>query len=464
MENNTLYQMEIILQKQKDFFRQGNTLDYDFRVEQLNKLKKSILKYEKDIEQALFLDLGKSSFESYESEIGFVLASINYAKKNLKSWIKPIKVKTPRYLFKSQSKIEPNPYGTVLIIGPYNYPLQLLIEPLIGAISAGNCAMLSVSDLVSNTARLIRHIINETFATEYIYCFIGGEKNNKLLLECNFDYIFFTGSTNVGKYVMKKASEKLIPVTLELGGKSPVIVDDTAKLNVAVKRIVWGKFLNVGQTCVAPDYIFIERNIKEVFIEKLKRTIVKFYGKDIVNNPDYGKIVNKRHFARLKNILVKDKDYIIYGGNLDEEKLYIGPTLICADTWEIASMQEEIFGPILPILTYDRIEDVISFLQNKEKPLALYIFSEDKDFIEYILRFTNSGGVAINDTINHITNPNLPFGGVGKSGMGMYHGKYSFLTFSYQRSILKRSTSVNLSLIFPPFNKLKAILVRYFLK
>lgn len=340
MENNTLYQMEIILQKQKDFFRQGNTLDYDFRVEQLNKLKKSILKYEKDIEQALFLDLGKSRFESYESEIGFVLASINYAKKNLKSWIKPIKVKTPRYLFKSQSKIEPNPYGTVLIIGPYNYPLQLLIEPLIGAISAGNCAMLSVSDLVSNTARLIRHIINETFATEYIYCFIGGEKNNKLLLECNFDYIFFTGSTNVGKYVMKKASEKLIPVTLELGGKSPVIVDDTAKLNVAVKRIVWGKFLNVGQTCVAPDYIFIE----------------------------------------------------------------------------------------------------------------------------YILSFTNSGGVAINDTINHITNPNLPFGGVGKSGMGMYHGKYSFLTFSYQRSILKRSTSVNLSLIFPPFNKLKTILVRYFLK
>lgn len=464
MENNTLYQMKNILQKQKAFFLQKDTLDYEFRIEQLNKLKKAILKYKKDIEKALFLDLGKSSFESYESEIGFVLASINYAKKNLKTWMEPIEEKTPMYLFKSRSKIELKPYGSVLIIGPYNYPFQLLIEPMIGAIAAGNCVIISASDLVPNTAKIVRHIINETFRTEYIYCFIGGEINNKLLLECNFDYIFFTGSTNVGKYVMKKASEKLIPVTLELGGKSPVIIDETAKLDVAAKRIIWGKFLNVGQTCVAPDYIFVEKSISKDFSEKLKQTIVKFYGNDIVNNPDYGRIVNKYHLDRLKNILTKDKDYIIYGGTWDESKLYIEPTLIYADTWELASMQEEIFGPILPILTYEKIEDVISFLQNREKPLALYIFSEDEDFIEYVLKFTDSGGVAINDTINHITNPNLPFGGVGKSGMGRYHGKYSFLTFSYQRSILKRSVKINLNLIFPPFNKLKAILVRYFLK
>lgn len=464
MENNTLYQMKNILSWQKDFFRQGYTLDYDFRIENLNKLKKVILEYEKDIKQALFLDLGKSEFETYMTEIGFILSSIDYAKKNLKKWMEPIKAQTPIYLFHAKSEIQLNPYGSVLIIGPYNYPFQLVMEPLIGAISAGNCAILSVSDLVPNTAKIIRHIINKTFTTEYIYCFIGGEWNNKLLLECKFDYIFFTGSSNVGKYVMRKAAENLTPVTLELGGKSPVIVDTTAKLDVAAKRIAWGKFLNVGQTCVAPDYIFVDKNIGEIFVEKLKQVIIKFYGKDIINNLDYGRIVNKYHLNRLKNILIKDKNYIVHGGNLDEDKLYLEPTLIYADTWEIASMNEEIFGPILPILIYERIEDVISFLQNKEKPLALYIFSEQKNFVKYIINSTVSGGVAINDTINHIANPNLPFGGIGKSGMGMYHGKYSFMTFSWQRSILRRSTKINLSLMFPPFNKWKSILVKYFLK
>lgn len=450
--------------KQKDFFQQGHTLTYAYRREQLEKLEMVILKYEKEIKQALFLDLGKSELESYVTEIGFVLASINFAKKNLKKWMKIKTRRTPLYLFYAKSTIELNPYGNVLIIGPYNYPFQLLIEPLIGAIAAGNCIVLSASDIAYNTAQLVKKMIEETFIEEYIYCFIGGKEINDYLLKYKFDYIFFTGSENVGKYIMKKAAEKLIPVTLELGGKSPVIIDKTAKLDIATTRIAWGKFLNAGQTCVAPDHIFVDKNISEEFIIELKKTIKNFYGEDIENNNDYGRIINRYHFNRLKNILNENKKYIIAGGKINEDTLFIGPTLIFTDKWNITAMNEEIFGPILPILLYERIEDVIEYLRNREKPLAVYVFSEDKQFIDFVVKNTVSGGVAINDTINQLANPNLPFGGIGNSGMGRYHGKYSFMTFSWQRSILQRTTKLNLNIVFPPFTNLKDKLIRKFLR
>lgn len=456
--------VEQLLGAQKEFFQKGMTRPHAYRVQQLDRLYQAILKHQEEIEKALFTDLGKSSFESHVSEIGFTLASISRTKRQLGRWMKPDKVSTPITLFPSTSRVERVPYGSVFIVGPYNYPFQLLMEPLVGAISAGNCAVLSPSELTPNVAETVKKLINETFAPNYICCVDGGIENNDLLLHSRFDYIFFTGSVKVGKLVMKAASENLIPVTLELGGKSPLIVDHTTRLRTACERILWGKLMNAGQTCIAPDYALVDHRILEAFVEEMIRTIQRFYGADIRKNPDYGRIVNQRHLERLKRILEQDREWIRFGGEIIESEKYIQPTILCPANFDAACMQEELFGPILPVFPYGKIEEAIDIINQRETPLALYVFSEDRRLIDHVLQNTASGGVCINDVISHIANHNLPFGGKGHSGMGAYHGKESFLTFSHQRSILKKTTRINLPLAFPPYTEKKLNLVRKLLK
>lgn len=454
-QNVTDFDYDNILKRQKEFFQRGKTLDVNYRIDILSKLYNAIIKYNDDIEMSLKKDLGKSKTESYLTEIGIVLASINFTKKNLKKWIKKKRVKSPIYNFYSSSYIDYVPYGCVLIMAPFNYPFQLLMEPLIAAISAGNCCIVSPSDATVNVNKVIKKIINEVFNEEYVYCTDGTIETNSHLLNCKFDYIFFTGSVNVGKIVMKSASEKLIPLTLELGGKSPVIVDETANLDVVCNRLVWGKFLNAGQTCVAPDYVYVHESIYDKFVEKVVEALKIFYSSDIKNNEDYGRIVNKRQFDRLVTILNNDKEFIFYGGNYDETDKFIEPSILLLNDVEASCMKEEIFGPIMPILKYSDLTNVIDYINQGEIPLALYIFSEDKSQINLILSKVQSGGVSVNDTISHIINPYLPFGGKGSSGMGNYHGKYGFLTFSHKRAVLKKSTKIDIKTAFPPYSEEK---------
>ena len=460
----TEQEIQQIIVEQKNFFLQGETLRYQFRVEQLNKLKQSILKYQTQLEEALYIDLGKNAFESYTSEIGFILHSITHALQHLKKWMKPEKKKTPMSLMFTKSQVIKQPYGCVYIIGPYNYPFQLLIEPLVGAIAAGNCAIVSPSELTPHVCEVTKKIIKDAFAPQYICCVDGGIENNTLLLNSPVDYIFFTGSIGVGKIVMQAAAKQLIPVTLELGGKSPVIIEKSANLKMACQRIMWGKLMNCGQTCVAPDYVLIPNEMKDEFLSYIKDVLKEFYGEDIIKNKDYGRIVNDRHTQRLKNMIEKDKRFLFIGGMIDEEQRYIEPTILSLENFEAACMQEEIFGPILPVIGYDDLKQAISYINSHQKPLALYIFSEDKKMIDSIIESTASGGVSINDTISHIINPYLPFGGIGTSGMGNYHGEYSFNTFSHQRSILQKTTKLQLKLIHPPFHKKKLKKVKMALK
>lgn len=460
----TVQELSEIINQQKKFFAAGNTLSYTYRLNQLKKLREAVLKYEMSLTTALQKDLGKAKAESYMTEIGFVLASITYAQKHLKKWMKSKKVCTPWYLFPAKSCICRVPYGSVLIISPYNYPVQLLLEPLIGAIAAGNCTVASPSDLTPAAAGVLKQLISETFPAEYIYCTDGTVEENTALLNSDFDYIFFTGSKRTGKIIMRKAAEKLIPVTLELGGKSPVILDKTADLKVSARRIIWGKLLNAGQTCVAPDYLLVDEAVKEDLIKEMMAAIREFYGENIEANPDYGRIVNLRHFHRLKKIMEEDENYIIYGGKTNEKNLFIEPTLFLPQDFTAVSMQEEIFGPLLPVFGYDDLDKALNFVNEHDKPLALYIFSQDKKRIKYILNRTSSGGVAVNDTITHLSNPALPFGGIGASGMGKYHGRYSFETFSHERSILTKTVKINLKLMFPPFSALKYKLIHRFFR
>ena len=457
MEELSTQQVNNILKNHKEYFYKKETLNIDFRIEQLKKLREAIIKYEDKISEALRKDLGKGNFESYSSEIGFELVSIKNTIKNLKKWAKVKKVKTPIYLYPSKSYIMREPYGTVLIIGPYNYPFQLTIEPLIGAIAGGNTVVLKPSELTPNVSKVILDMISETFNENYISVVEGAIETTTSLINSKFDYIFFTGSVNVGKIVMEAASKNLTPVTLELGGKSPVIVDKSASIEISCKRIIWGKTLNAGQTCVAPDYVFVHKDIKEEFINKCKEVIKEFYGEDIKNNNDFSSIVNERHFERIKNILEKDKEFIVYGGRCDKSRKFIEPTLICLPEGKGASMNEEIFGPVLPIIEYEDLDEVIKKINKGEKPLALYLFTNNKDVERKVLSSVSSGGVSINDTISHLINHNLPFGGVGNSGIGSYHGEYSFNTFTHEKSILKKGTKLNIDLVFPPYNKLSLI-------
>ena len=457
-------EIQELLNAQKQYFATGITQSYDFRITQLKNLKQTILKYESELTQALYADLGKSSFESYTSEIGFILSSITHTLRHLHQWIKPEKKKTPISLFLTKSQVIKQPYGCVYIIGPYNYPFQLLIEPLVGAIAAGNCAVLSPSELTPNVSAVTMKIIAEVFPKNYVCCVDGGIENNTLLLNSKFDYIFFTGSVGVGKIVMQAAAKQLIPVTLELGGKSPVIIDKSANLRVACERILWGKLMNAGQTCVAPDYVFVPQEIKNEFLEQLKVVLKEFYGEDAKQSKDFGRIVNERHMQRLKLILEKDSESILVGGSVDEAQRYVEPTILCPKNFDAACMQEELFGPILPVISYQNLSDALSYIRSNPKPLALYIFSENQQVTEQIIQQTASGGVSVNDTISHIINPNLPFGGVGTSGMGNYHGEYSFRTFSHHRSVLKKPTRFKLSLIHPPYTDKKLKNVKMALK
>ncbi|KIL22353.1 Aldehyde dehydrogenase [Bacillus safensis] len=452
-----------ILKEHYNFFNTNQTKDLNFRLQQLQILKEGIIKYESKITEALQEDLGKHPFESYTSEIGFVLNSITHTMKRLKKWAKPKKVKTPLTLFPSKSMIRYEPYGTVLIIGPFNYPFQLMIEPLIGAIAAGNCVVLKPSEVVPNVSAVITEMIETTFDKSYIRSVQGGIETNTSLINAPFDYIFFTGSVPVGKIVMEAAAKNLVPVTLELGGKSPVIVDKSADVKVAAIRIIWGKTLNSGQTCVAPDYLVVHEDVKKALINEMKQNLKAFYGQNIEDSKDFGRIVNNRHFTRLKTILEKDKDQIIFGGATNPNTRFIEPTLIEA-TWTSASMEDEIFGPLLPILTYSDLDDAIKSINKLSKPLALYLFTSDNQVEEKVLTEISSGGVSINNTVTHLANPELPFGGVGNSGIGAYHGHYSFTTFSHEKSFLKTSTKINVPLLFPPYNDKNLKLARHFLK
>ena len=449
---------ENILKRQRNYLSSIGIIDVNDRIENLKKLKNSIKKYENNIINALNIDLGKPEFEAYSNEVGFVYSTIDYFIKNLKSWTKVKKVKNDAAQIPGKSYIYKSHYGAVLIIGPYNYPFQLLIEPLIGAISGGNTVILKPSEYATKTEAIVEKIIKETFDEKYIAVVTGDYKVNSQLLDLEFDYIFFTGSVNVGKIVMEKASKHLTPVTLELGGKSPVIVDNTANLKVSAKRILWGKLTNAGQTCVAPDYILAHEDIYEELIKEFEKVIIEFYGQDIINSKDFGRIINDRHMNRLNAILEHDKNKITFGGEVDFEKRYISPTIIRDVTLEDAAMNEEIFGPIMPVIKYKNMEDIKYYISHHKNPLALYVFSEDENFSEDIINRFSFGGGCVNDTISHVASAYLPFGGIGSSGMGNYHGKASFDTFTHTKSIVKKSTKIDLKLVFPPYkDKIKLI-------
>lgn len=454
-----------LTEAQKQFFETGRTRDLAFRICQLQLLADAMRKNETVLEEALKKDLGKSAFESYATEIGFVLADIRYTIQNLQKWSAPKRVRTPLYLFPGKSKIQKEPYGSVLILGPYNYPVQLLAEPLIGAIAAGNCAVLKPSELTPHVSKAMYQIVHSTFKEEYIACVEGGVEVNQELLSRKFDYIFFTGSERVGRIVMKAAAENLTPVTLELGGKSPVIIEKTANIKEAARRIAWGKLMNAGQTCVAPDYVLVDESRKQQFLTEMKTAFSHLYGKEIKKNPHFGRIVNERHMERLQKILEQDAKYLFCGGEADALQRYIEPAILdLGKDQNAASMQEELFGPILPVLSYHKLEDAVRFVNKRAKPLALYLFTKKRSAERFVLERVSSGGVCVNDTISHLINPDLPFGGVGASGMGQYHGKYSFDTFTHEKSVFYKPADWNLPVCYPPFTKGKMNLVKFFLK
>jgi aldehyde dehydrogenase (NAD+) len=443
-----------ILERQKAFFKTGATRPLVFRLNQLSKLKRAIETYESDLMTALALDLRKPAFESYATEIGFVLSSIGTIEKNLEKWMRDTTVKTPIFQPMSKGFIRKEPYGTVLIMAPFNYPFQLAIEPLIGAIAAGNTAVVKPSEFAVHTEAVLKRMIESTFEPGYVQIVTGDRAVAEALIHAPFDYIFFTGSVPVGKAVMRAASENLVPVTLELGGKSPAIVHEDADLEVAAKRIAWGKFMNAGQICIAPDYVYVHKSVEKALIEKLTEAVLDFYGHFPAKSPDYCRIINQKHFDRLVGLI--DHDKVVFGGQYDAEDLFIAPTIMQNVSWRDVVMADEIFGPILPVLTYERLDDALDQIQAHPKPLALYIFSESETVQSHVIDSVSFGGGCINDTISHVSAAQLPFGGVGTSGMGRYHGESSFLTFSHEKSILKKSTKHDLPLIYPPYkNRLK---------
>jgi aldehyde dehydrogenase (NAD+) len=438
-----------LLKKQRDFFNTGITKDVRFRIEQLQKLRDLTIQYEKEIVQALKDDLNKPEFEAYGTEVGLCLAEIDHTLKNIRSWAKAKRVNTPLFHQLGSSWQIPEPYGVTYIIAPWNYPFQLLIAPMIGAMCAGNTAILKPSELAPATAQLVARMINNNFDEGYLKVVLGGVEESKALLEQRFDYIFFTGGTEIGRYIYMAAAKHLTPVTLELGGKSPCIVDENIQLTHTSRRILWGKFSNAGQTCVAPDYLLVNKKIKAKLIEQMKEHLKEFYGDDPQQSPDYARIISTRHFDRLNRLLSSGK--VIHGGQTDRENKYISPTLLEGVTLEDAVMQEEIFGPILPIIEYDTLDEAIQYVQQFEKPLALYVFSENNLVQERVLNETSCGGGCINETVMHVGQTRMPFGGVGESGIGAYHGQSSFDTFSHYKSFLKKSTLMDMAIKYPPY-------------
>lgn len=441
--------MNTLLQSQKAFFRSGKTRSIPFRIASLKKLKAVISDHEKEILAAVYEDLHKEATDAYATEISGVYTEIKLAIGNVSDWAVREKVPTPFFMRPSKSYIYKEPYGVALIIAPWNYPFQLLILPLVGAIAAGNTAILKPSEISPRTAAILEKIIRAAFPPEYICVVQGGAPETKALLELPVDYIFFTGSVPVGKAVMAAAAKNLTPLTLELGGKSPAIVHQTANLQTAANRISWGKFLNAGQTCIAPDYVLAHESIRDAFLEELAKVIVKFYGRDASTHPRYCRIINDRHFERLTALL--DKTKVVYGGKTDAASRYIEPTLLSPADWNDSIMQEEIFGPLLPVLPYSDLDDAIRRINERPKPLALYMFVNDKAVRRKIIRETSFGGGAVNNTIMHIVSHHLPFGGVGQSGLGRYHGKYSFETFSHTKSILRSYNRTDIVDIAKPY-------------
>ena len=451
-----------ILEKQHRLFQEGATLPVSFRLSQLQKLKDGIRRYEEKLDQALEADLGKSRMESYMCEIGLTLSELTWMQKHLRSLVREKRVATPLAQFAARSFRSPSPYGTVLIMSPWNYPVLLTLEPLIDAIAAGNTVVIKPSAYAEHTSAVLKEMLKECFPSEYVAVVTGGRAENKALLEQRFDKIFFTGGKTVGREVLRHAAEYLTPVTLELGGKSPCIVDKSAKIPLAAKRIVFGKYLNCGQTCVAPDYILCDRTVYAELILALQKEITAQFGEDPLKNPDYGKIINQKHYDRIMGLI--DADKVVCGGCGDGQSLRITPTIMKNVIFSDTVMGEEIFGPVLPILTYDTLEEAIDIVEEHPHPLALYLFSEDKGAQKKVLELCHFGGGCINDTIIHLATSAMPFGGVGESGMGGYHGKTGFETFSHFRSIVDKKTWMDLPIRYQRYSRMKERLLRVFLR
>lgn len=450
--------IETLLNRQREYFRQGRTREVSFRKGMLRKLRDAILKFEPQIEKALQDDLGKSAFEAYATETGLILEELNYHLRHLKKWSRRKRVRTPLVHLPGKSFIYPEPFGQVLIMGTWNYPMQIVLLPLVGAISAGNCAILKPSEMAPHSGKVLETLIRETFPPEYIAVVQGEVDTAQYLLQQKVDFIFFTGSTKVGKIVMEMASRNLTPVCLELGGKSPCLVDEDADIGLAARRIIWGKFINAGQTCVAPDYVLVHESVKDQLIDAMKGQIVRFFGEDPSQSPDYSRIINLTHFNRLKGYLEGIK--VLAGGDCREEDRYFSPTIVEGVRPTDAVMQEEIFGPILPVIPFDNLGEAVDFVNNRPHPLALYYFTGSRLRKKDIIRLIPGGGVCINDTVTHFANLYLPVGGVGNSGMGSYHGKKSFETFTHYKSVMVKSTLADIPIRYAPYTDLKVKILR----
>lgn len=458
----TEQEIKDILQQQNHFFSSGKTIPAEFRLKQLESLKEAMIRHEADLAAALKEDLGKSRMESYMCEIGLTLSELTWMQKHLRSLMRSKRVSTPAAQFAAKSFRSPSPYGTVLIMSPWNYPVLLTLDPLIDAIAAGNTAVVKPSAYAPCTFDVMKTMIEECFPAHYVAVVDGGRAENQALLQQRFDMIFFTGGKTVGREVLRHAAEYLTPVTLELGGKSPCIVDSTAKIRLAAKRIVFGKYLNCGQTCVAPDYILCDKRIRDELITAVLAEIEKQFGKEPLKNPNYGKIINEKHFERILGLINGEK--LVYGGQSEPESLRIAPTVLNNITWDDAVMGEEIFGPLLPILTFDTLDEALDTVESHPHPLALYFFSEDKAAQKKVLDTCRFGGGCINDTIIHLATSDMPFGGVGESGMGSYHGRVGFETFSHYRSIVNKKTWMDLPIRYQKYTGLKEKMMRMFLK
>ena len=440
-----------ITEAQREYFRTGATLPVSFRMKMLKKLRDTVSRHEADIAKALAADLGKSAFEGFMCETGLVLSEISYMIRNTPRFAREHTVPTPLTNFASRSFRKPSPYGNTLIMSPWNYPVLLTLDPLADAIAAGNTAVVKPSAYAPETSALLAEMIGGCFPQEYVAVVTGGRQENSALLEEKFDFVFFTGSQAVGKEVLRHTAEHLTPAVLELGGKSPCIVDETAKIPLTARRIVFGKYLNCGQTCVAPDYILCHSSVKDKLLDALRKEILRQYGEDPLQNPDYGRIVNEKHFQRLLGLI--DPDKVAVGGQSSPDALQIAPTVLDGVTFDDPVMQEEIFGPILPILTYDRFDDLYSLLADKPKPLALYLFSRNRTRIRQAMSRFQFGGGCVNDVVVHLATSEMGFGGVGESGMGAYHGRAGFEAFSHTKSIMDKKTWLDLPMRYQPYHK-----------
>jgi len=446
-----------IYKAQQAFFASGNTLTYAFRKQQLQLLKQAIKQYEPQILTALHADLHKHPVEAFGSEIGLMYAEIRGLLAGLKQWMRPEEVSSPLAQYPSYSRVYRAPLGLTLIISPWNYPFQLLMAPLAGAIAGGNCAIVKPSELAPHTAAVIETLIKETFDPAYIAVLQGdGSVVIPEVMQQRFDHVFFTGSTGVGKKILEMAVPYLTPVTLELGGKSPCVVDDKVNITVAAKRIIWGKYWNAGQTCIAPDYLLVHQKVKDELVAAMKKAIVQFFGEDPLQSPDYARIINAKRFNTLRSYL--DQGHLLHGGAADEKELYIAPALLDGVSWESPVMQEEIFGPVLPVIAFEKLEEAVQLIRQQPYPLSLYVFTKRAKTEKILLEQVRFGGGCINNTLVHFTNHELPFGGVGNSGMGRYHGKYSFDTFTHLKSVMKTGTWIDIPAKYPPYkNKLKMV-------